>query len=195
MQAALELWRREFARKISKLNTHMGRRREPDYWSAHWERRTNCGNHYVAGMLSVMLRNAGLLDYRRPFGEVGLHALRHRLRCAAAHLHAQHAYLLLHIGIRQDLVDGPGQDLDDRLERRSGHGNAVPTHDLKVLDTASLDRRNGRQIGRSLSAGGGYSDDFLIRDLPSYRCIELEGNIDAAAQERSRAASRPKVWP
>src|SRR5262249_25118741 len=124
--------------------THMGRRREADYWPAHWERRTNCGNRYVAGMLSVMLRNAGLLDYRRPFGDVAFHALRHRLWCAAAHLHAQLAYLLLDIRTRQDLVDGPGQDLDNRLGRRSGHGNAVPTHDFKVFDTGLLDGQNLR---------------------------------------------------
>src|SRR5262249_39756269 len=62
---------------------------------------------------------------------------------AAAHLHAQLAYLLLDIRTRQDLVDGPGQDLDNRLGRRSGHGNAVPTHDFKVFDTGlQLVRQN-----------------------------------------------------
>src|SRR5437773_7607273 len=141
-------------------------------------------NRYVAGMLSVMLRNAGLLDYRRPFGDIALHALRHRFGCAAAHLHAQLAYLLLDIGPRQDFVDGPGEDLDDRAGRRSGHGNPVPTHDFKVFDTAFLDGRNGRQIGRSLSAGGSHGDDFVVRDLPAYCGIELEGDIDIATQKR-----------
>src|SRR5947208_10216369 len=86
------------------------------------------------------------------------------------------------LGTRQDLVDGPGEDLDDRAGRRSGHGNPVPTHDFKVFDTAFLDGRNGRKIGRSLSAGGSPGDDFVVRDLPAYCGIELEGDIDIATQ-------------
>ena len=38
--------------------------------------------------------------------------------------------LLLHIGTQQDLVDGPGEDLDDCLGRRRVDANPVPTHDL-----------------------------------------------------------------
>src|SRR5258707_1634626 len=56
-------------------------------------------------MLSVMLRNAGLLDYRRPFGDVALHALRHRLRGAAAHLHAQLAEPFHHVAFISVLHD------------------------------------------------------------------------------------------
>src|SRR5439155_20277210 len=110
-------------------------------------------NRYVAGMLSVMLRNAGLLDYRRPFGDIALHALRHRFACAAAHLPAHLAYLLLAIGPRQDFVDGPGEDLDDRAGRRSGHGYPVPTHDFKVSATAFLDGRPGPPPGHQRSLG------------------------------------------
>src|SRR5262245_13942514 len=68
------------------------------------------GGCYGGGTLS-----ARLLHYRRPFGHVAFYALRHRLRCAATHFHAQLAYLLLDIGTRQDLVDGPGENIDDRL--------------------------------------------------------------------------------
>src|SRR5438094_9738489 len=59
-------------------------------------------NRYVAGMLSVMLRNAGPRDYRRPFGDIALHAPPHRLRCGAAQPHAQLAYPLLGIRSPQD---------------------------------------------------------------------------------------------
>lgn len=69
-------------------------------------------------------------------------------------------------GFGKTSLMAPGEDLDDRLGRRSGDGNPVPTHDFKVFDTAFLDGGNGRQIGRSLSAGGSHSGCKKLRPRP-----------------------------
>src|SRR5262249_45892701 len=108
-----------------------------------------------AWLALLMLRDTGLLDHGGPFAHVALDALRHLVRRAASHLHAELSRLLLRIGSRQHRVDRGGEDLDDFPGRRGRSGNAVPAHDLEVLDTALIDGWDLGQIGCSFRAGGG----------------------------------------
>ena len=109
-----------------------------------------------------MLGDAGLLDHRRPFGNVAFHALGHRFGRAAAHLHAELARLVLDVGRGQHVVDRPGKGLDRRLGRRRGNRNPVPARDFIVVDAAFPHGRHVGQVGRPLRAGGGKRNDSGI---------------------------------
>src|SRR5437773_12306972 len=66
----------------------------------------------------------------------------------------------------------------------------ITYHNFKLFYTVYLNGRNVRQISRSLSAGESKDDDFVVRDLPAYCGIELEGDIDIATQKRGRHVGR-----
>src|ERR1700680_37514 len=67
---------------------------------AHFDRLTS-GRFDEGGPL--VLRDAGMVDPRRPFCDVALHALRHRFGGAGAHLHAELGCLLLDLWPGEDL--------------------------------------------------------------------------------------------
>src|SRR5579883_1003779 len=92
-----------------------------------------------------------LLDYARPFGDVGLDALLELVRAARRRLVAEGVQLLDRGRLQENARDLAVEPVDDRCRKARGPDQALPAGDVEAGDAGF---RQGRRVGQSEIALG-----------------------------------------
>src|SRR5262249_48199799 len=156
--------------------------------SDQWDSVLFTGNAATPTCLAVsaalLLGNAGALDHRRQFADVGGKARLQFLGRAGLGLDAELGVALLHLGRRHDLADRLVQEIDDVRRRPARNKHPVPRHHLVSGNARLRDRRHVGKERRALLAGGGNGADLLVHQGRFHRGIEIDHELHVVAHER-----------
>ena len=111
----------------------------------------------------------------------------------ATRIHAEAERLLLEVRRGQSAVDVGVEDLQHIDRQPGGRCDAVPAGDYIVWEPAFPDCRHVLQQRITLLAGGGDDPDLARADLALQSGIEIEPDIDVAAQQRRHQVRRGAI--